>query len=294
MLFLVGCADHPRAPIEDRTGARTRTVAPALPKASSASPSYGSSLSPGKPYTVEKGDTLYAIAFRLGMDYRQLARLNNIPAPYTIFIGQRLKTASTSVAKSASSSSGQTSKRAASRPQSSPKTVAKATPTPEKAAPTPKKAAPATKSAPKPSAPTRTASKRTPSSSSVSSVLGPVTSWLWPTQGSVTRRYSTNLHKGVDISGNRGEPVRAAAPGVVVYAGTGVKGYGALLIVKHNEQYLSAYGHNDAILVREGERVSAGQQIARMGSTGTDTVKLHFEIRRQGKPVDPINMLPKR
>lgn len=110
----------------------------------------------------------------------------------------------------------------------------------------------------------------------------------------MARGYSTNLHKGVDIAGQRGAIVRSAAPGVVVYAGTGVKGYGALLIVKHNEQYLSAYGHNDVILVREGDRVSAGQQIARMGSTGTDTVKLHFEIRKLGQPIDPLKMLPRR
>ena len=118
--------------------------------------------------------------------------------------------------------------------------------------------------------------------------------WKWPSPGKVTRKYSSNLHKGVDIQGSRGDPVKASASGVVVYSGTGVKGYGALLIIKHNDQYLSAYGHNDAILVEEGDAIKAGQQIAQMGSSGTDTVKLHFEIRRQGKPVDPLTLLPKR
>lgn len=108
------------------------------------------------------------------------------------------------------------------------------------------------------------------------------------------RAFSDVLHKGIDIAGQRGDPVYATASGVVVYAGTGVKGYGALLIVKHNDQFLSAYGHNDAMLVSEGAGISAGQQIARMGSSGTDTVKLHFEIRRQGQPVDPLRLLPKR
>ena len=117
---------------------------------------------------------------------------------------------------------------------------------------------------------------------------------MWPGEGGVERAYSNVLHKGIDIAGKRGDPVYATAPGVVVYAGTGVKGYGVLLIVKHNEQFLSAYGHNDAMLVTEGSYVSARQQIARMGSSGTDTVKLHFEIRRQGQPVDPLRLLPRR
>jgi lipoprotein NlpD len=124
--------------------------------------------------------------------------------------------------------------------------------------------------------------------------LGPVTRWLWPGKGPVERAYSAVLHKGIDIAGQRGDPVYATAAGVVVYAGTGLKGYGALLIVKHNEQFLSAYGHNEVMLVAEGTNISAGQQIARMGSSGTDTVKLHFEIRRKGQPVDPLRLLPRR
>ena len=124
--------------------------------------------------------------------------------------------------------------------------------------------------------------------------LGPVTRWLWPGKGPVERAYSAVLHKGIDVTGQRGDPVYATAAGVVVYAGTGVKGYGVLLIVKHNEQFLSAYGHNDVMLVAEGASIRAGQQIARMGSSGTDTVKLHFEIRRQGQPVDPLRLLPRR
>ena len=122
----------------------------------------------------------------------------------------------------------------------------------------------------------------------------PVSRWRWPSAGRVIRGYSNNLHKGIDIAGKRGAPVRAVAAGNVVYAGTGVTGYGALIIVKHNDDYLSAYGHNDTLLVAEGDRVAAGQGIARMGSTGTDSVKLHFEIRRRGKPVDPLKILPRR
>jgi lipoprotein NlpD len=110
----------------------------------------------------------------------------------------------------------------------------------------------------------------------------------------VSRAYSAERHKGIDLVGERGSPVKATAAGVVVYAGTGVTGYGALLIVKHNDTYLSAYGHNDALLVAEGQQVDAGQVIAHMGSTSSDSVKLHFEIRRNGRPVNPTSLLPQR
>ena len=112
--------------------------------------------------------------------------------------------------------------------------------------------------------------------------------------GPVTRGFQANVHKGIDIGGERGDPVRAVADGVVVYAGTGIVGFGELLIVKHNDVYLSAYGHNDRLLVGENAVVRAGQTIAEKGSSGTDTVKLHFEIRQEGKPVDPLRLLPKR
>jgi lipoprotein NlpD len=110
----------------------------------------------------------------------------------------------------------------------------------------------------------------------------------------VTRRFETSLHKGIDISGSRGDPVLATAGGTVVYAGSGIAGYGLMLIVRHNDEYLSAYGHNDALLVEEGAVVRAGQRIAQRGSSGTDSVKLHFEIRRRGRPVDPLGLLPLR
>jgi lipoprotein NlpD len=118
--------------------------------------------------------------------------------------------------------------------------------------------------------------------------------WLWPTTGPVTRGYSESVHKGIDIGGTRGEPVVAVAAGKVVYSGTGIVGFGELLIIKHNEEYLSAYGHNDQLLVTEGQTVAAGQTIAEKGSSGTDTVKLHFEIRKEGKPIDPQRVLPRR
>jgi lipoprotein NlpD len=133
-----------------------------------------------------------------------------------------------------------------------------------------------------------------PSSSSQNYVGGDVKVWLWPTSGAVTRGYSESVHKGIDIGGARGDAVVAVAAGKVVYAGTGIVGFGELLIIKHNEVYLSAYGHNDSLLVAEGQTVTAGQKIAEKGSSGTDTVKLHFEIRKEGKPIDPQRLLPRR
>jgi lipoprotein NlpD len=110
----------------------------------------------------------------------------------------------------------------------------------------------------------------------------------------VTRGFSESVHKGIDIGGARGDPVYAVAAGKVVYAGTGIVGFGELLIIKHNEVYLSAYGHNDKLLVAEGQTVTAGQLIAQKGNSGTDTVKLHFEVRKEGKPIDPQRVLPQR
>ncbi|MEP5567540.1 MAG: peptidoglycan DD-metalloendopeptidase family protein [Halioglobus sp.] len=108
------------------------------------------------------------------------------------------------------------------------------------------------------------------------------------------RSYSSTVHKGIDIGGNRGDAIQAVAAGQVVYAGTGIVGLGELVIVKHNDIYLSAYGHNNTLMVSEGDVVAAGQKIAEKGSSGTDSVRLHFEIRREGKPIDPLRLLPKR
>ncbi len=120
--------------------------------------------------------------------------------------------------------------------------------------------------------------------------------WLWPASGTLVSRFSSNtsLKKGIDIAGQLGQSIVATADGSVVYAGSGLRGYGELVIIKHNDTFISAYGHNRRLLVNEGQTVKAGQKIAEMGSTGTDQVKVHFEIRRQGKPVDPLQYLPKR
>lgn len=256
LTLLSGCSGHGRAPVEDRSGR------PGTPSQSGA-------------YTVQRGDTLYSIAFRYGLDYRRVAAANGIAAPYTIYPGQRLylREADTTVAVSSQSSA-----RGAT-PQPAPASPAPAAPVrPPPAVVT------------KPSSPAAT----TPPVETKRVTSAPVSQWRWPSDGKVIRGYSSTVHKGIDIGGKRGDPVVAVAAGHVVYAGTGIVGLGELLIIKHNDVYLSAYGHNDRLLVSEGDNVAAGQRIAEKGSSGTDGVRLHFEIRRAGKPIDPLGVLPRR
>ncbi|NBF10329.1 peptidoglycan DD-metalloendopeptidase family protein [Pseudomonas sp. Fl4BN1] len=231
-------------------------------------------------YVVRRGDTLFSIAFRYGWDYKALAARNNIAEPYTIHPGQTIRfdgrtgavptTVVTSTQSGASSSSKTTIIR---RPVGAANTPPAAT-----------TAAPAVGTASKPAAAPLPPAGPAP------------TGWGWPSNGVLIGKFSSNgsLNKGIDIAGDLGQPVLAASDGTVVYAGSGLRGYGELVIIKHSETYVSAYGHNRKLLVREGQQVKVGQTIAEMGSTGTDRVKLHFEIRRQGKPVDPLQFLPRR
>ena len=291
LLLLFGCADTPPAVIENKSVAAV-DVPPEVRQTNTNRPDYGSELAAGPDYVVEPGDTLYAVAFRLGVDYRTLASLNDIDPPYVIRVGQALKTvpnaalggASPALETNAAQVSGTQRASETSVTSAAGNGAARATEG-ESITATAKPAA--TKSEPGPPSHTLSTAK-TPTPNA------PVDRWSWPADGKVSRAYSAERHKGIDLVGERGSPVMATAAGVVVYAGTGVTGYGALLIVKHNDTYLSAYGHNDALLAAEGQRVDAGQVIARMGSTSSDSVKLHFEIRRNGRPVNPTSLLPQR
>ena len=229
----------------------------------------------GSGYTVQRGDTLYSIAFRYGLDYRRLAAGNGIAAPYTIYVGQRLQLREADPPTRTASAS-KTGRSASSARPGTPKTTAP----PEPSTVTKPSSKPATTTTTRPAAPAPAG--------------GPVKTWRWPTKGTVVRGYSSTVHKGIDISGQRGDPVEAVAAGQVVYAGTGIVGLGELIIIKHNDVYLSAYGHNSRLLVSEGTSVKAGQKIAEKGSSGTDKVRLHFEIRKEGKPIDPLRLLPRR
>ncbi|MBF7729728.1 peptidoglycan DD-metalloendopeptidase family protein [Pseudomonas sp. N040] len=241
----------------------------------------------GGQYIVQRGDTLYSIAFRFGWDWKALAARNNIVEPYLIRPGQVVRFDALSSA-------------ASQPPLVAYKAPAQAVPP---AASTPQVYRPPVTPAVVTSSPPVTASQsvETPKSApAVSPILTPVklsgAGWAWPAQGALIGRFASNgsLNKGIDIAGELGQPVLAAQDGTVVYAGSGLRGYGELVIIKHSDIYVSAYGHNRSLLVREGQKVKAGQVIADMGSTGADRVKLHFEIRRQGKPVDPLQYLPSR
>ena len=281
LLLLVACADNPPAAIENRSVAAVN-VLPEVRQVTNNLPDYGRDLAAGQDYVVEPGDTLHALAFRLGMDYRTLASLNKIDPPFVIRVGQALKTAP-DVALGIVPATPEANPSEASAMQRLSETNAENAA--GSATATAKPAATQSKAGP-PSHTLSTGKTPTPNA--------PVDRWFWPAEGTVSRAYSVERNKGIDLVGERGSPVMAAAAGVVVYAGTGVTGYGELLIVKHNDTYLSAYGHNDVLLAAEGQQVDAGQVIARMGSTSSDSVKLHFEIRRNGRPVNPTSLLPQR
>jgi lipoprotein NlpD len=282
-VLLSACAEHPPAAIEDRSVKRV-DVAPEVRQAASnerqamldKQPALDTGLPQGPDYRVQQGDTLYSVAFRLGMDYRTLARFNEIEPPFTILVGELLRT---TPLVSLSQPSPDT---AVSTPATKPVTAVDTSPKP---VPKPTTAAVTPKTEKKPVTVNPAATKLT---------NAPVGRWLWPATGTVSRQFAGDRNKGLDLVGQRGDAVVATADGVVVYAGSGVTGYGALLIVKHNDTYLSAYGHNDALLVTEGAFVAAGETIAQMGSTSAESVKLHFEIRRNGVPIDPMTLLPTR
>ena len=237
-------------------------------------------------YYVQQRDTLYSISWRYGLDYRTLASVNGIYSPYTIYPGQKLYLQKKSPVRKQTNTATPGTKKTISTPVA--KKSASTRPPVSNGSVSPAATVKKTSSAKKAST-TKHAGSGSKRSSTPSAK---VTAWRWPTVGKVSRRYSASVHKGIDISGKRGDAIVAVAAGKVVYAGSGIVGYGDLLIIKHNEIYLSAYGHNSRLLVKEGEAVKVGQKIAEKGSSGTDTVKLHFEIRKEGKPVDPQGYLP--
>lgn len=218
-------------------------------------------------HVVRKGETLYTIAWQHGVDYRTLAAWNQIGPPYTIFPGQKLTVAPAGLPAKRRTQAGKPSAVTA---------AAKNTRTP---------------------AEKKSGKRKVEGGRTVQRAAGgdrAPDGWHWPAKGELVTTFIDSGRKGVNIAGRLGDPIYAAANGRVVYTGGGLRGYGELIIVKHNHRYLSAYAHNNKLLVREGDTVTGGQRIAEMGRTGTDRVMLHFEIRRDGKPVDPIAFLPKQ
>lgn len=229
----------------------------------------------GKPgyYTVKPGDTLIRIGLENGQSWKDIARWNNLDNANLIEVGQVLRVAAPSAtpAPSVASDTG-----VVTRPVTS-SAIAPSTP--------------ASGAKPGASAPVVAA---TPAPAPVSTGGEDDMAFIWPSSGSLVAGFDEARNKGYDIGGKAGDPVLASADGRVVYAGAGLRGYGNLVILKHNNTYLTAYAHNQTLLVKEDQTVRRGQKIAEMGSSDTDRVKLHFEIRRQGKPVDPSRYLPAR
>ncbi|PXF63088.1 peptidoglycan DD-metalloendopeptidase family protein [Kangiella spongicola] len=308
--LLQGCGNPRLAPVEERDatgkGAEIHSFYP--PSEVDNSQQY---------YIVQPADTLYSIAFRYGFDYDTLAQANNIDATYTIYPGQKLdleKTRRYESEHSADTTQVASQDRANNNPVASRRGVQEVSRGATKAVEQPKVTPPKTakpnetKAVKKPESKKTSTTKpqakraepvkkrpKTKPATTKSFTSKPVKYWMWPNMGKVITRFTgVKGSRGIDIAGNMGEPVRAAAPGLVVYSGRGLRGYGNLIIIKHNNDFISAYAHNKRLLVKENEIIKAGQKIAEIGNTDSDIPKLHFEIRYKGKPVDPLRYLPKR
>ncbi|MSQ56491.1 MAG: LysM peptidoglycan-binding domain-containing protein [Limnohabitans sp.] len=268
-IALVGCvvASHGvPAPVEDRTISKPRAQSASTTKASVVPVT---SENVGKPgfYTVKPNDTLIRIGLDQGQNWRDLVRWNNIENPNNLEVGQVLRVVPPGTTV--------TPEGVVVRPVTSPTTTTLNQPINPATAVEPQK--PSNAVAQPPTEPTKDA-----------------ITFIWPAQGGVLTGFDEAKNKGIDISGKAGDPVLASADGRVVYAGSDLRGYGNLIILKHNNTFLTAYAHNQTILVREDQSVKRGQKIAEMGNSDADQVKLHFEIRRTGKPVDPLKFLAVR
>lgn len=271
--LLAACAQQ-RAPVVSRTS-----------EAAAEQPA-----SQGRVHVVARGDTLYAIAWRYDTTVAELARINGLGPPYLIRVGDRLRVDDPAVGRSGSASAAV----AVASPVAAPSLATGPGPALRRDAPTTTPPAPPLAKAAPVLAPSA------PGAAPVPPPAPPPTldsaadrSWRWPAEGRITRQYDSNrAFKGINIQSRSGTGVRAAAPGEVVYAGDGLRGYGQLIIVKHDDLYLSAYAHNRVMKVREGERVAGGQVIGEVGGDAANPGRLYFEIRKEGKPIDPTRLLP--
>ena len=303
LALIAGCATRRPAPVVER-----QPPAPVAPPVVETKPPEPPPVvaapKPPPTHIVKRGETLVGIALQYGLDYRELAAWNNITNFNVLAVGQPLVLAAPAgmpppppiVATPLASAGPPIEARPLGNTQQakveprgqklpfSERALAQLS-TPDSAAPPAVAIAPPVAPAPAPPVAAPPEPERPSPGTEVEDV-----DWIWPVKGRILAPF-TEAAKGVDIAGRKGTPVLAAASGRVVYAGAGLRGYGKLVIIKHNNAWLSAYAHNDAILVKEQEEVKRGQKIAEMGSTDSDQVKLHFEVRRQGKPVDPAKVL---
>jgi len=294
---VAGCSQTPnRAPVEDRSPTPRTTVAAASPAQSAASAAEPVKpvvvdANSGKPgfYTVKPGDTLIRIGLDTGQNWKDLMRWNSLANPNLIEVGQAIRIVPPGVDPATATSRPVTTARVETRsldtkPGSAIVPLAGATSAPVAAAPVA-----AASGASASAAPSREAAAPSGAREGDDDI-----SWAWPATTPVSTPFDDARSKGLVFRGKLGDPVYAAADGRVVYAGSGLRGYGNLVILKHNTTYLTAYAHNQTLLVKDDQQVKRGQKIAEMGSTDADGVQLHFEIRKQGKPIDPARLLPAR
>ena len=290
MSVVAGCSQTPnRAPIEDRSPTPRATVAAASPAQSAASAAEPAKAAvvdanSGKPgfYTVKPGDTLIRIGLDNGQNWKDLMRWNNLGNPNLIEVGQVIRIVPPGVDPATATSRPVTTARVETRSLDAKPGSAIAAASAAASAP----ATSASAASPPPS-PSREAAP--PPRDGDDDI-----NWAWPAATPVSTPFDDARNKGLVFRGKAGDPVYAAADGRVVYAGSGLRGYGNLVILKHNTTYLTAYAHNQTLLVKDDQQVKRGQKIAEMGSTDADGVQLHFEIRKQGKPIDPSRLLPSR
>lgn len=267
MAAIAACSAQKPAPVVDRSGAAGVARPPVAAERPAAAPREAKD----GVYTVQRGDTLYSIAMAFGVDVRDLARWNELADASVLRVGQAVRVTppaeTAAVTVTPVTSGGSTEVRPLPAPGA-----------PAAPAPVPPTAASESATAAKPDAP--------------AAVAPPTAQWLCPVAGTVIDGFDAPRNKGIDIGGTEGAAVKAAADGEVVHVGSALRGYGNLVIIRHAGDYVTAYGHNRKILVTQGQQVKRGQQIAELGRTDADRPKLHFEIRHQGKPLDPVKYLP--
>jgi lipoprotein NlpD len=279
LALVAGCTARRAAPVVDRAPEKrpaptvSKPAAKPAPKPGDVRPDF---------YTVRKGDTLFSIALDHGLDYRELAAWNGIADPSAIQVGQQLRMTSSQPTVTTAPVKSAPGVQARPLGDASPAVTGDNVKTQPKAV-----------RAPYSDQTYAQLSGAKPEPAPKTDAGDDGIAWSWPASGKMVSGFNDGANlKGIAIAGKLGQPVIASAPGRVIFSGTGIRGFGKLIVIKHNNTYLSVYGHNNELLVKEGQNVTKGQKIAEMGSTDTDQVKLHFEIRRYGKPVDPVKLLP--
>lgn len=294
-LTLIACASSPPAPVIDRDTSANKPSAPNTKEMGG--DKSGTDWRPNS-YTVKKGDTLYAIGLEFGYDYKEIASANNLSPPYAIKVGQKLNLPASSTPEKpiATAEDGVVVTPIKVEPVASDTKTTTPAVTPILSQPKAVRepysldATKPTEIAAKPSS-SDTASTTASKPNDTKLAADDSVTWSWPTNGKVIASFNEASNKGIDIAGTTGQAIHAASSGKVIYSGSDLRGYGKLVIIKHNKTFLSVYAHNSKLLVKEGQIVAGGQKIAEMGNTDSNSVKLHFEIRQQGKSVDPAKYL---